>query len=125
MNFITSFLRTKKLAYIFGHLAEYFTIFSYWIYGYKLLHKRYKTPLGEIDLILKRGDVVVFVEVKFRSIKIDFDIISYKQRNRLQKAMNYYLSNNKKYFNYALRQDVALISFSAFPTFIQNINLCD
>ncbi len=34
--------------------------------GYRLLARRYRTPVGEIDLIVARGRVVAFVEVKAR-----------------------------------------------------------
>lgn len=34
--------------------------------GFLILHENYTTPLGEIDLICRDGDEVVFVEVKAR-----------------------------------------------------------
>lgn len=34
--------------------------------GYRLLDRRYRRPGGEIDLVLLRGDLLVFVEVKAR-----------------------------------------------------------
>lgn len=34
--------------------------------GYRIIGRRYRTPLGEIDLIARDGDRIVFVEVKTR-----------------------------------------------------------
>jgi putative endonuclease len=35
--------------------------------GYKILGTNVRTPLGEIDLVAKHRDIIVFVEVKTRS----------------------------------------------------------
>jgi putative endonuclease len=35
--------------------------------GYSILETNYRTPYGEIDLITRQNDVIVFVEVKTRS----------------------------------------------------------
>ncbi|MEO8722312.1 MAG: YraN family protein [Sphingobium sp.] len=44
--------------------------------GWKILDRRVRTPLGEIDLIARRGRLVAFVEVKARatSAQLDFAI---------------------------------------------------
>lgn len=34
--------------------------------GYRILERNYRCPLGEIDLILARDDLIVFLEVKTR-----------------------------------------------------------
>ena len=35
--------------------------------GYRILAERYTCPLGEVDLVARDGDTLVFVEVKTRS----------------------------------------------------------
>ncbi len=35
--------------------------------GYEILNMNYRTRHGEIDIIAKTGDTIVFVEVKYRS----------------------------------------------------------
>ncbi len=34
--------------------------------GYQVLERRYRTPLGELDLVARDGNCIVFVEVKTR-----------------------------------------------------------
>lgn len=35
--------------------------------GYRILHRNYRCRLGELDLVALDGEVLVFVEVKYRS----------------------------------------------------------
>lgn len=35
--------------------------------GYQVLARRYRVPAGEVDLVARDGDVLAFVEVRFRS----------------------------------------------------------
>ncbi|MXO64452.1 YraN family protein [Altericroceibacterium endophyticum] len=40
--------------------------------GWRLLASRVKTPRGEIDLIMRRGSTILFVEVKYRKAAKDW-----------------------------------------------------
>ncbi|MBI4385821.1 MAG: YraN family protein [Elusimicrobia bacterium] len=58
--------------------------------GYRLLHRSYRTRLGEIDLVMKDGETVVFVEVKTRSAVGGFgkpeEAVDARKRLRISRA---------------------------------------
>ena len=61
------------------------------------VQQNFKTRLGEIDLIFKENDVLVFVEVKLRkqnSLVSALEAIDYKKQQKLQKAALEYLQKN-------------------------------
>lgn len=67
--------------------------------GYKLIKQNYKTPLGEIDIIAKDKDTLVFVEVKTReSIEFGypFESVNYVKRQKIAKVAMSYLKRFKE-----------------------------
>ncbi|MCB2013544.1 MAG: YraN family protein [Sphingobium sp.] len=42
--------------------------------GWRILDRRVRTRAGEIDLIARRGNLVIFIEVKARSSAADLDM---------------------------------------------------
>ncbi len=63
--------------------------------GYKLLGKNVRTPFGEIDIVCKKGDCIVFVEVKYRSSDIygtPEEAITYSKKQHIIKSALFYLS---------------------------------
>ena len=60
--------RSREKAEKHGHVAEFVALMYLRLKGYRLLAQRFKTPQGEVDLIMRRRDVTAFIEVKARSI---------------------------------------------------------
>ena len=50
----------------FGHASEQLAVEYLRGKGYKILTRNFRTPFGEVDIIARDNDVVVFIEVKAR-----------------------------------------------------------
>jgi len=60
--------------------------------GYTILNQRYRTPAGEIDLVVRRGDALGFVEVKARKSVDDAAwSITPRQQRRICEAASIWL----------------------------------
>lgn len=105
----------------FGLYAEILVIVCYFFMGYKIIKHRYKSKLGEIDIILKKFDLIVFCEVKARVKFFDDDIlVKNNQKNRIKKSAEYFLLKNEKFSKYHVRMDLALVQPFSLPKFYKN-----
>jgi len=69
--------------------------------GYKIIGRNYKTNLGEIDIIAKDADTIVFIEVKTRadnSFAHPFESVHAKKRQKLKNLALLYMKKQKKEF---------------------------
>lgn len=65
--------------------------------GYKILERNFRVPQGEIDLVCRKGDTIVFVEVKRRktlSKGSPLEAVNTKKISRLSAAGAVYLSRH-------------------------------
>lgn len=100
----------KRKAWKWGLYAETICSFILRLKGYKIIAKRYKTKVGEIDLIASRARTLVFIEVKARpSLEAGLLSISDRQRLRIQNAAEIFLSRWRKKQFKAMRFDVMVV----------------
>lgn len=78
--------------------------------GWTILGQRLRTAAGEIDIVARRGDLLVFAEVKARPTLADAAFaLSGRQRARLLLAGEILLADNREWAGAALRFDVLLV----------------
>ena len=58
---------TRSPAHRLGRRAEWTALLLLMIKGYRLRHRNWRGAGGELDLVMRRRDEIVFVEVKARS----------------------------------------------------------
>lgn len=98
-----------KSSYIKGVFAETIVSLYLRLHFYKILRRRYKTGnytgRAEIDIIAKRGNLIIFVEVKYRkNLEIALNSITENQNKRLIRAAETFLL--QYYPNYCARFDL-------------------
>jgi putative endonuclease len=88
---------------------------------YRILAERYKTPVGEIDILAARGNTVVAVEVKARATRdTAVESLSPHQKTRISNALQYFIMRTPRYAKANLRFDMMLATPKRWPTHIKN-----
>ncbi|MCX8030290.1 MAG: YraN family protein [Thermodesulfovibrionales bacterium] len=90
--------------------------------GYLLLHRNYLTPYGEVDIIAKENNTLVFVEVKTRkrmTFGNPYESVTLKKQAKLKNIALFYLKNIQEL--YQVRFDVISIKFENGQTKIEHI----
>lgn len=104
---------SNKTNYKIGHQAETIAIWYLRLKGYHLIQKNFTvkkgTNAGEIDIIMRKKNTLVFVEVKKRqTYLLAAESITVKNQMRTVNASAVFLQKNKKYQNYDIRYDAIL-----------------
>lgn len=87
--------------------------------GYRILGFRLMTPVGEIDLLAKRGKVLAIVEVKRRQrLEIALEAVSFDQRDRLRRAGAQLAANRPALKACTVRLDLLALAPGRLPQHI-------
>ena len=81
--------------------------------GYQILQKNYRCKIGEVDLIARHGEYLVFVEVKYRKndrIGSPEEAVTPAKQKRISKVCVWYLRENHLSLDTPCRFDVVAVS---------------
>jgi putative endonuclease len=89
--------------------------------GYRIVARRWRTPVGEIDIVARRRHDLVFVEVKARD---RFDAaaegMTERSKRRIIAAAELWLAHHPEDTQRYIRFDVILVAPAKMPRHIAN-----
>ena len=89
--------------------------------GYRIVARRWKTPFGEIDIVARRRQVLVFAEVKARERANDAaEAVAERNKRRIVAAAELWLAHNPDDAQHDIRFDVILVTPGRIPRHIAN-----
>ncbi len=106
----------RRRAYGRGLWAEATAAWFLRFKGYRILARRWRTPVGEIDLIARKGRLVVFVEVKRRALRgAALEALTPRQMHRIERAAFAFLQRNAALADCDLRFDLVVVAPGGRP----------
>ncbi len=113
--------RSRAKAESYGHFAEFVALTYLRLKGYRLLAQRFKTPQGEVDLIMRRRDVTAFIEVKARGSRDQgVEAVTTTQSRRIVAAARFWMARDKISNRNFCRFDIVVVSPYLLPHHIEN-----
>ena len=112
--------KRRKQAERRGRLGE--SIAALWLnlQGWSIVARRVRTPVGEIDLIARRGRTTLFVEVKIRATRAERDFAIDEYRLSRVASAAHMLAARHAHPGDNLRIDVILLAPWTLPRHIRN-----
>lgn len=109
----------RRAAYLRGHRAEWFALVALMLKGYWPIGRRVRFAAGEIDLIVKRGNTIAFVEVKARPRRDDArEAIDAAKRRRFSRAVRSWIGHNPWCAGLTFRADAVFVGARGWPAHV-------
>jgi putative endonuclease len=100
----------RRAAFARGLSAESRAALLLMAKGYRIAARRWKSPVGEIDIVARRRNLLVFVEVKARALFDDAAFaVTPHQRRRILSAARAWLARHPDDAACAIRFDAVLV----------------
>lgn len=86
--------------------------------GFEIVETNFRCRSGEVDLIVSKDEVLVFVEVKtllWGNLEVLARELNSEKQKRILETSKYFLSKHRQYSNSFVRFDVVVIDMPGFP----------
>lgn len=115
MNVSSSRGNRRYLAWRFGRMGEARCAWRLRLAGYRIIARDVRTPVGEIDLVARRGRTLAIVEVKARSGAGAAEALTPRQRRRIVRAAEAFLAAHPTLAALDIRFDLMLVGRGLVP----------
>jgi putative endonuclease len=113
--------KSRQQAQRRGRRAEALCAWVLRLQGFRILERNWRVPMGEVDIIARRGRVLAFVEVKSRDTEdAAREAVSQKQRQRIENAAGAYLAYHPACAKLHARFDVMAVAPRRWPAHIRS-----
>lgn len=111
----------KPTSHRTGLVAEALCRLALRLKFYRIVAARYRSPLGEIDIVAARGRTLALIEVKARpSARDAIEAVTPRQRKRLERATMDFLARHPHFRQHDARFDVMLVTPRRWPMHIRD-----
>jgi putative endonuclease len=105
-----------------GHRGEWLASLALMLKGYRIVARRHRTKLGEIDLIARRGDLVAVIEVKVRPTLMQaMEALGSASQRRIDAAADLWLMRQPDHHRLSIRFDMVAVIPWRWPVHVENV----
>lgn len=114
-------MNRRQRAYRAGRRAEALARWLLRLKGYRIVGQGFRTAVGEIDIVARRGRVMAFVEVKRRrTLAQGLASLSARQRRRVARAAEAFRNAHPQFQDLDVRFDLIVIMPRRLPHHIMD-----
>ncbi len=111
----------RRGAYRTGRWAEGLCAALLRLKGYRIVARGFRLPVGEIDIVARKSDVLVCVEVKARrNLREATEALTPHQRRRIVRAAEAFIAGRDEFAALGVRFDVMLVTPRRLPRHIKD-----
>lgn len=112
----------RKQAEVRGHRSETLAAWALRLKGWRICERRYKTRAGEVDIIARKRNLVIMVEVKARPTLTEaMDAVTHTALRRIEAAGDMWLARQPDFAQLSVRYDIVAIVPRKWPIHIENV----
>jgi putative endonuclease len=105
-----------------GHRSEWLAAWALRLKGWRIVAKRFKTKTGEVDLIARKRDLIIMVEVKARARLIEaMDSVTPTAQRRIEAAGDVWLARQPDFSKLSVRYDLVAVLPRQWPVHVERL----